>query len=142
MFAILLPGAALTFIAAFVAQHVRDYIPDDHLLQMLIDLKGPAMWAGFFVTSYIAGHIVASLGARLDPLYDERKAFHRNDTLKQDADRRLEVVLAKLPRPASAKQQPRFWFAKLVSSLLHRNAWGRVENQDQKQTSNAAEPTP
>ena len=83
-FSILLPGAAMGFIACQVASHVD--IPADHVLSSLLKMTDTPGWIAFLVASYVLGHVVASLGAQLDPLYDARKAKHRDRALATMAD--------------------------------------------------------
>jgi hypothetical protein len=126
-FSILLPGAAIAFIGLFVIDQVGSSIPSDHVLRSLINLRGTAAWVAFGVASYVLGHVVASLGARLDDLYDERKDFHRNHALSVDANQRLTKFLESVPAATAARKanQDRFWFGRVVGWMLLPNAWGR-----------------
>lgn len=79
-FSIVLPGAGITFIALFWAGQIE--VPADHVLHGLLSLSGTPAWAAFAVVAYALGHIVASAGALLDPLYDSRRGHHGNKALR------------------------------------------------------------
>lgn len=128
LFSILLPGAAIAFIALFWGVRAHDYIPSDHLLASLLDLNSAAGWAAFLVLSYILGHVVASLGPNLDVLYDERKGSHRNQALRELADRRLGDFVQRVTPPdaqAARKVAPerRGWLAQVVVLLFRVFLW-------------------
>jgi hypothetical protein len=118
-FSIMLPGAGTVFIALFMVRQVE--VPPDHVLHALLALTGPAAWSAFAVCSYALGHIVASAGSRLDPLYDERRRHHGNRALKRWAEACAAGFLepqhpAAPARPAAARRPAPM--SKLVSGLV------------------------
>jgi hypothetical protein len=132
LFAILLPGAGLAFIAMFWAALVD--IPSDHVLHALLSLNGAGAWAAFFVTAYVLGHLVASMGSKLDTLYDRRKGVVRNQALMKVVDRALEMFLVqvapsvegtpKSPDPTKPVARQPAWWLKPINAVLVRGTWG------------------
>jgi hypothetical protein len=124
-FSILLPGAAITFIAYV---WLKDIVPEAHVLRVLLGLKDVSGWVAFAVVSYVTGHVVVSLGTHLDPLYDARRANHRNKTLLELTTARLTTFLEEAGPTAATirelRERPPTWFARSVDWLFLRAAWG------------------
>jgi hypothetical protein len=64
LFAILLPGGVLTFALMAAYQPFFDEV---------VSLSGAQGWVAFLFGSYLLGHIIFMLGARLDYLYDSQR---------------------------------------------------------------------
>jgi len=86
LFAVLLPGAVFAFMGIEILSRSDVAIPPGHTLAHLLALQGTAGWLAFGAISYIAGHFIASLGARLDVLYDARRGAHGDPDLLDHAD--------------------------------------------------------
>lgn len=122
-FAILLPGAVLTFAGAYVANR---FDVRCHGLQALGLTDEPAWWA-LAIVAYTVGHIVASWGSRLDVLYDDQKDAHRNSDLKKCADALLKSFVARAKLLGNADDEPKQepaepWIARAVR-LFTKRAW-------------------
>ncbi len=64
LFAILLPGGVLTFTL------IAEYKP---FFDKVISLSGAQGWVAFLFGSYLLGHIIFMLGAKLDSVYDSQR---------------------------------------------------------------------
>jgi hypothetical protein len=120
-FAILLPGAVLTFAGAYVAN--RFGVRCNGLAAL--GLTDASEWWALAVVAYTVGHIVASWGSRLDVIYDEEKKVHRNAALKDAADELLTTFLEAAGQVAKKAQEPklrRSFFAYVVARLTG-GAW-------------------
>jgi hypothetical protein len=133
-FSILLPGAGVAFIGKFWAERIL--IPSDHMLAGVLRLQDAAAWTAFAVISYVLGHVIASIGAYLDPLYETRKAKQRNDALRHLVDSRLDRFLSEeslVHAPpvdrAHEPTEPRL-FARLIDGLFLWGAWAKRPRED------------
>jgi hypothetical protein len=125
-FSILLPGSAIAFIVRFLALELRSYVPGNHILYGFLYLNGIEAWVAFGFTSYVFGHMIGILAARMDQLYDISKIHHSDKTLLKCANKILlesmkECLENGEEKPSTAG--PTSLFAKYVNKLLIGNSW-------------------
>ena len=99
-FAILLPGAVLTFAGAYVANRFHVRCDGLHAL----GLTETSTWWALAIVAYTVGHVIASWGSRLDVLYDEQQAMRGNTKLLVRAEAVLEKFLIDAKAPGERKQ--------------------------------------
>ncbi len=89
LFAILLPGGVLTFIL------LTEY---ESFFDKVINLTGAQGWVAFLFGSYLLGHIIFMIGAKLDDLYDaqrKKKNPYTNESAYQCATKIKNRLLDK-----------------------------------------------
>jgi hypothetical protein len=135
-FGIVLPGAVTLFVVMEVLARLG--VPEDHVVAQMTGTRG---WVASCVIAYVAGHFIASLGARLDQIYDKLKGSHRNPRLAHDMDGFVQRFLRGVndlsaDETASVRADPPKvrWPARFVL-LPFRCAWREADAQPPEQIS-------
>ncbi len=114
LFAILLPGAVLTFVAQRVLSPLALMV--DASVLSPFKLEHEAGWVAFFAASYLLGHLLFSASAKLDTLYDKEREDHKpaltllaTQVRDRYLDRAKKWLGTKPTDPKRDRPAPRHW---------------------------------
>lgn len=132
LFAVVLPGAIFTFIAA----RALSLLPDGAALGVLRHLEGATAGLAFAVSAYLLGHIIFSVGSQLDDVYDWLRSDAPRDPLYEAVaalrDQHARALSEGMPVNVLAParrggSRPRGWL-RLVAWLT-RGSWSAAPRQ-------------